>query len=108
MRLFFNGGYFSKQPIFSNIFLRYRNIINENAKNQTVNAYEIGYSYFNGSLDIDFNAYHTVWGNRQFTRNMFLDNQDVLYVFDNISQTHKGIELEIRKKFNKKLCKDYI
>ena len=106
MRLFFNGGYFSKQPIFSNIFLRYRNIINENAKNQTVNAYEIGYSYFNGSLDIDFNAYHTVWGNRQFTRNMFLDNQDVLYVFDNISQTHKGIELEIRKKFNKKFSID--
>ena len=45
MRLFLNAGYFSKQPIFNTIFLRYRNIINETAKNQTVEAYEIGYSF---------------------------------------------------------------
>ena len=102
MRLFVNAGYFSKQPIFNTIFLRYRNIINETAKNQTVEAYEIGYSYFKGIFDIDINAYYTEWGNRQFTRNMFLDNQDVLYVFDNISQTHKGIEMEFNLKFSKK------
>ena len=102
-RLFFNAGYFSKQPIFNTIFLRYRNIINETAKNQTVEAYEIGYSFFKGDFDLDINAYYTEWANRQFTRNMFLDNQDVLYVFDNISQTHQGIEME----FNFKLSKKY-
>ena len=52
---------------------------------------------------MDINAYHTEWANRQFTRNMFLDNQDVLYVFDNISQTHQGVEME----FNLKLSKKY-
>ncbi|MEK9620163.1 MAG: TonB-dependent receptor [Flavobacteriales bacterium] len=102
-RLFFNAGYFSKQPIFNTIFLRYRNIINETAKNQTVEAYEIGYSFFKGDFDLDINAYYTEWANRQFTRNMFLDNQDVLYVFDNISQTHQGVEME----FNFKLSKKY-
>ena len=102
-RLFFNAGYFSKQPIFNTIFLRYRNIINETAINQTVEAYEIGYSFFEGDFDLDINAYYTEWANRQFTRNMFLDNQDVLYVFDNISQTHKGVEME----FNLKLSKKY-
>ena len=102
-RLFFNAGYFSKQPIFNTIFLRYRNIINETAKNQTVEAYEIGYSFFQGDFDLDINAYYTEWANRQFTRNMFLDNQDVLYVFDNISQTHQGVEME----FNLKLSKKY-
>tara|TARA_B100000035_G_scaffold192613_1_gene164412 strand:- start:4862 stop:7648 length:2787 start_codon:yes stop_codon:yes gene_type:complete len=102
MRLFVNAGYFSKQPIFNTIFLRYRNIINETAKNQTVKAYEIGYSYFKGIFDLDINAYYTEWGNRQFTRNMFLDNQDVLYVFDNISQTHKGVEMEFKLKISKK------
>ena len=103
MRLFLNAGYFSKQPIFNTIFLRYRNIINETAKNQTVEAYEIGYSFFKGDFDLDINAYYTEWANRQFTRNMFLDNQDVLYVFDNISQTHQGVEME----FNLKLSKKY-
>jgi hypothetical protein len=103
MRLFVNAGYFSKQPIFNTIFLRYRNIINETAKNQTVEAYEIGYSFFKGDFDLDINAYYTEWANRQFTRNMFLDNQDVLYVFDNISQTHQGVEME----FNLKLSKKY-
>ena len=102
-RLFFNAGYFSKQPIFNTIFLRYRNIINETAKNQTVEAYEIGYSFFKGGFDLDINAYYTEWANRQFTRNMFIDNQDVLYVFDNISQTHQGVEME----FNLKLSKKY-
>lgn len=102
MRLFVNAGYFSKQPIFNAIFLRNRNIINESAKNQTVEAYEIGYSYFKGIFDLDINAYYTEWANRQFTRNMFLDNQDVLYVFDNISQTHKGVEMEFNLKFSKK------
>ena len=33
---------------------------------------------------------------------MFLDNQDVLYVFDNISQTHKGVEMEFKLKISKK------
>jgi len=102
MRLFLNAGYFSKQPIFNTIFLRYRNIINESAKNQTVEAYEIGYSFFKGDFDLDINAYYTEWANRQFTRNMFLDNQDVLYVFDNISQTHQGIEMEFNFKVSKK------
>ena len=36
MRLFLNTGYFSKQPIFNSIFLSYRNLINEEATNQTV------------------------------------------------------------------------
>ena len=103
MRLFVNAGYFSKQPIFNSIFLRYRNIINESAKNQTVRAFELGYSYFKGVFDLDINAYYTEWANRQFTRNMFLDNQDVLYVFDNISQTHMGIEIEYKLKFSRKL-----
>ena len=103
MRLFVNAGYFSKQPIFNTIFLRYRNIINETARNQTVEAYEVGYSFFKGDFDLDINAYYTEWANRQFTRNMFLDNQDVLYVFDNISQTHQGVEME----FNLKLSNKY-
>ena len=51
---------------------------------------------------MDINAYYTEWANRQFSRNMFLDNQDVLYVFDNISQTHR-IEME----FNLKLSNKY-
>ena len=34
---------------------------------------------------------------------MFLDNQDVLYVFDNISQTHMGVEIECKLKFSRKL-----
>ena len=108
MRLFLNAGYFSKQPIFNTIFLRYRNIINETAKNQTVKAGELGYSFYNKILDLDINAYYTEWANRQFSRTMFLNNQDVLYVFDNISQTHKGIEIEFDLKLTKKISLNYM
>ena len=56
MRVFINTGYFSKQPIFNNIFLNYQNDINTNAKNQSVRAFEIGYSYYDKLIDFDINA----------------------------------------------------
>ena len=108
MRLFFNAGYFSKQPIFNNIFLNYRNDINTNAVNQKVKAVEIGYSYFKKFIDFDVNAYYTEWSDRQYFRTFNAGEvnprYDVFYLFYGISQTHRGVEAELNFKPSKKIA----
>ena len=104
MRVYASGGYFSKQPIFDNIFLNYVNDINPDAANQTVTAAEIGYGYFDGKINASVNAYYTVWGNRQYDQSIQnAQGQDILYIFDGVSQTHSGLELELDAKINKLL-----
>ena len=107
MRVFVNTGYFSKQPIFNNIFLNYQNDINTNAKNQSVRAFEIGYSYYNKLIDFDINAYYTEWKDRQYSRRfappLGHPRYDVFYLFYGISQTHKGLEAEINMNLSDKI-----
>ncbi len=93
--IFVNAGYFSRQPIFDDVFLNFRNDINKDAANQVITAFEMGYGYRGMMTRINLNLYNTVWGNRQFdvtTRNNA--NEEILYHFTNVSETHRGVELE--------------
>ena len=91
-----NAGYFSRQPIFDNVFLEFKNVINEDIENQTVTSFELGYGYRSGNFNADVNLYATNWGNRQFSRTLRNDqDQDVIYNFENVNQDHRGIEVEI-------------
>ena len=93
--IFVNGGYFSRQPIFDNVFINFRNDINEDILNQTVTAFEIGYGFRSSNFNADVNFYSTDWGNRQFDRTITNDlGQDVQYIFENVGQLHQGVELE--------------
>lgn len=101
--IFVNGGYFSRQPIFDNVFINFRNVINENTRNQTVAAFEAGYGYRSANFRANVNVYHTLWGNRQFDQSLQVAindsvQVDALAVFDDISQLHQGVELELEYK----------
>ncbi|NMM49597.1 TonB-dependent receptor [Marinigracilibium pacificum] len=96
--VYVNGGYFSRQPIFDNVFVNFVNDINEDAENQTVNAIEVGYGYRSGILAANLNLYRTSWGNRQFTLSRIDadnngDNNDRA-IFDDVAQLHQGIEFD--------------
>lgn len=101
--IFVNGGYFSRQPIFDNVFLNFRNLVNEDVKNQSVTAFEVGYGYRSPKFNAKVNAYHTEWGNRQFDVG-FNDFEyefggetlivNATAVFEGVAQVHQGIELE--------------
>lgn len=97
---FVNGGYFSKQPIFDNVFLGSRNIVNEDAKNQTVYAVEAGYGFRSRNFKTNLNFYSTTWGNRQFDESFDAttvnDTEvEVLATYSNVEEVHTGIEAEI-------------
>lgn len=100
MNVFVNAGFFSRQPIFDNVFLNFRNEINEDVQNQTVTAFEAGYGYRSGIVNAKVNVYHTLWGNRQFDEGVQVQINDTtqvegLAVFENVSQLHQGLELEL-------------
>ncbi len=93
--VFMNAGYFSRQPIFDDVFLNFRNDINEDAANQVITAVELGYGYRSSLANLNVNLYNTVWGNRQFdVTSTNTANEEILYHFTNVSETHQGVEFE--------------
>ncbi|WKN32170.1 TonB-dependent receptor [Porifericola rhodea] len=93
--VFVNGGYFSQQPIFDNVFINYSNEVDEDVENQDVYAIEVGYGFRSAYLSANLNAYSTQWSNRQISRGVSVDGADGTANFSNISQLHQGIELDL-------------
>ncbi len=93
--VFGNVGYFSRQPIFDNVFINFRNDINPDIENQAITAFELGYGYRSAKFNANVNLYSTTWANRQFDRTQQnAANQDINYLFRNVAETHRGIEIE--------------
>ena len=103
--VFFNAGYYSRQPGFDAIFQQYSNLVNPDAKNETVLGLEVGYGYKSESFNAHVNAYRTQWDNRNiygsFTRFGGTFAQTV--VAKNINEIHQGIELDFTAKASDKL-----
>ncbi len=98
--VFANAGYISRQPIFDNVFLNHLNNVNDNVKNQTIMAFELGYGFRSTAFNATVNLYRTSWTNRQFTRGYRYFYPDGTRVnasgtFDNVGELHQGIEIEL-------------
>ncbi len=105
--VFINGGYYSRQPIFDNVFINFRNDLSETVKNQTVVAFEAGYGYRSQSFDAKVNAYYMQWANRQFGRTIDVLNDageevEVQFQFENVTQQHIGLEVEMQYRISRR------
>lgn len=106
--LFFNAGYYSRQPFLDNIFenIRYSNDFVEPAvENEDVIGLEVGYKLFMENFAANINLYNTSWGNRTNISTFNNDNgtpdvEDDDFAQRNIergiSQLHRGLELDLR------------
>ena len=93
--VFVNGGYFSRQPIFDDVFINFRNDINPETQNQKVTAFEVGYGFRANGFKLKLNGYYTDWGNRQFDISDQNDlGEEILYHFTGVNEIHSGVELE--------------
>ncbi len=101
--VFVNAGYISKQPIFDNVFLNFRNDINENVENQAIYAVEAGYGFRSKQFKANLNLYNTIWDNRQFGESFdaeaLTSGGDTLLVeaainYSGVKEIHSGAELE--------------
>lgn len=62
--VFANAGVYSRQPYQNNIFMNYKNDVNENAVNEDIVGLELGYKFISEYVDVNINAYRTTWDNR--------------------------------------------
>jgi iron complex outermembrane receptor protein len=95
--VFFNAGYYSRQPFFDDLFLNYINEVNRDVGNEGVLGLEIGYGYRSDLLDVDLNGYYTNWTDRQIRQSGDFDGdgeRDDVALFENVAQLHTGVELE--------------
>ena len=93
--VFVNGGYFSQQPLFDNVFINFTNEIDDDVENQNVYAVEAGYGFRSSFLSMNVNLYNTLWTNRQINRSIQVEGTDGTANFTNVRQLHQGIELDL-------------
>ncbi|MEM9548951.1 MAG: TonB-dependent receptor [Bacteroidota bacterium] len=113
---YINAGIYSRQPFHDNLFLNFRNDLNEVATNEDIFGLEAGYKLTTGNIQANFNVYRTEWNNRFDTRTIqpgeIVQDQngnDVELVnggFSNIAginQLHQGVELDIQYRATDKI-----
>ncbi|MBJ2182948.1 MAG: carboxypeptidase-like regulatory domain-containing protein [Muribaculaceae bacterium] len=100
--VFFNAGYISRAPFFSNAFASYNlsNIVNENAVNEKTYSFEVGYGFSNRVFALTLNAYYTKWLDRAIMRSGYLQASNDRYVLNlqGINARHMGVELDFAVK----------
>jgi len=94
--VFVNAGRIERQPFFDAIFPNFANTINEDAVNEKITSFELGYGFKSQYLDVSLNLYNTTWDNRFLTQSITGADQvdDGTATFAGIKQVHSGAELE--------------
>lgn len=90
-----NAGYFSRQPIFDNVFINFVNDINEDANNENVLGFEAGYGFRSTFLNAKLNVYRTEWSDRAINRSVQGADFEGTANIEDLGQLHQGIELEL-------------
>ncbi len=107
--VYVNTGLYSRQPFHDNLYLNFRNDVNEVATNEDIVGFEAGYKLTTSKMQLNLNLYRTSWSNRFETRTIqpgeIVQNQagqDVELVnggfanIANINQLHQGVELDLQ------------
>lgn len=94
--VFFNAGLIKRQPFFDAVFPNFSNNINEDAENETITSFELGYGFKSEFIDVNLNLYNTTWADRFISRTIRGTDavDDGTATFSGLKQVHSGIELE--------------
>ena len=100
--IFANVGYFSKAPIFDNVF-DFANNVFDDAENETILGLELGYGFATPVFAFNINGFYTDWSNRAIsTSYAYIDSSGNITDYQaNITgaqQVHIGVEFEGRLK----------
>jgi hypothetical protein len=88
---FVNGGYFTRAPYFSTIFLNYKNDVNEDAKYEKVMSFDIGYNFSLPNFNAKINGYWTNWKDKGLVKSFGDETANI----PGINALHQGLESEI-------------
>jgi outer membrane receptor for ferrienterochelin and colicin len=105
--IFFNSGFYSRQPYLDNVFVNVRTsnqFISPEVENETITGFEAGYHFKANRFRANFNAYVTDWDNRTLTGGGVDDNgtpdddtDDIFLTIlqRNVRQYHTGGEFDL-------------
>ncbi|TBV28100.1 MULTISPECIES: TonB-dependent receptor [Flavobacteriaceae] len=94
--VFVNLGYFEKAADFDAVFPNFNNEeINEDAENQKILSFELGYGYRSDKLSANVNLYRTAWRDRTETIGFQLNEDETGFAnILGINAVHQGIEVD--------------
>lgn len=106
--VFFNAGFISRAPFFSNgVFLSAQtsNIVNPDPMNEKTYSFEIGYGYHSPILAVDVNAYYTKWLDKTMSKGDQIDpniaqdgSTSYYFSMSGVDARHMGIEIAAKLK----------
>ena len=97
--VFFNTGYYSKQPKFDAVFINYGNNLNPDIVNEQIVGVELGYGYRSADFSANANLYRTSWADRFVSSGVTLNaGEDNEFRgtanYQGITQVHIGLEID--------------
>ena len=93
--VFFNAGYYSKQPLFDAVFLNFVNELNPDLTNEKVLGLELGYGLNLGDFRTKINLYRTSWRDRFVSVGIETPTGDEGNAnINGVEQIHQGVEIE--------------
>nr|WP_299170652.1 TonB-dependent receptor [uncultured Allomuricauda sp.] len=93
--VFFNAGYYSKQPLFDAVYLNFRNDLNPDLTNEKILGLEAGYGINLGDFRAKINIYRTSWKDRFEDLSIETPAGDEGRAnINGVEQIHSGFELE--------------
>ena len=113
--VFFNTGYYQRQPFFDNQFLNFSNTVNPVTVPEDIFGLELGYKFQGPNLVANLNLYRTSWQGRVTTTTIDIDEEVIIdgtpTIFPaggfvnnaGLNQLHTGVEFDFRYRINSDL-----
>ncbi|NMH87461.1 TonB-dependent receptor [Flavivirga algicola] len=92
--VFFNTGYYSRQPFHDTIYLNFTNQVNPLTQNETIFGLEAGYSFKSSNFSANVNAYRTTWTDRVGTSSDIVNDVVQYEQQEGLDQIHTGVEVD--------------
>ncbi len=92
--VFFNAGYYSKQPLFDAVYLNFDNDLNPDLRNEKVFGLEAGYGLNLGDFRTKINIYRTSWTDRFISVSTEFNGDEGNANLPGVEQIHTGLEIE--------------
>ena len=93
--VFFNAGYYSKQPNFDAVFPNHKNNVNEDLTNETIIGLELGYGFKSERANFNLNLYRTTWDDRFVIFKYKVDGDTFYGWLNHVNEMHMGVEAEL-------------
>ncbi len=92
--VFFNTGYYSRQPFHDTIYLNFTNQVNPLTQNETIFGLEAGYSFKSLKFSANVNGYRTAWTDRVGTSSDIVNDVVQYEQQEGLNQIHTGVEVD--------------